>query len=94
MHQPINFVPAPRTAASDATLRQTVRRSIARDLMLPENHPVVSGMLTALAAVSVRRHRLVVDAESLTDVPAYLEKVSLDTWCCVVAEAAARSTAA
>jgi hypothetical protein len=78
----------------DGALRKSLLRALARDLSLPQDHFAVTATMQALASVALKRQTLVVEGEPVDHVPEQLADVSLDTWCCVAACAAARTDAA
>lgn len=80
-----------RRANVDAALRQSLLRALARDLSLPHDHFAVTATMAALSTVSLHGQTLVVEGEPVVAAPDELADVSLDTWCCVAACAAAES---
>lgn len=93
MHQAFDTELSLDTGNHNVALRQTLRRALACDLHLPEEHVAVAATMAALSAVSLKQQTLVVESEPVAAEPDDLEAVSLETWCCVVACAHANATA-
>lgn len=76
MHQSLDHLDSPD--AETAALRDRIRRALACDLQLPEQHPAVTATMRTLAAAAEQH------AVRVAPAPVAVA-ATLDTWWCVVA---------
>jgi hypothetical protein len=79
MHQTIDLLESDSPDAEVAALRQRIRRALASDLHLPEQHPSVTATMSILAVAADQY------AASTKTAPERAAATTLDTWWCIVA---------